>query len=68
MEAQLDEVRQQLLSRSAEEYRSNEGWKQQLVNGITGLADRARQMAFEDKVALVRSFGELGKRKFALAA
>jgi hypothetical protein len=28
MEAQLDEVRQQLLSRSAEEYRSNEGWKQ----------------------------------------
>ena len=68
MEAQLDEVRQQLLSRTADEYRSNENWKQQLVNGLTGLADKARQMATADKAALVRNFGELGKRKFSLAA
>ena len=68
MEAQLAEVRQQLLSRTAEEYRGNEGWKQQLVNGLTGLADRARQMAVADKAALVQQFGAMGKRKFALAA
>jgi hypothetical protein len=68
MEAQLDEVRQQLLTRTAEEYRSNENFKQQLVAGLTGLADKARQMASEDKAELVRNFGELGKRKFALAA
>lgn len=68
MEARLDEVRQQLLSRSAEEYRSNEGWKQQLINGLTSLADKARHMASEDKAALVQQFGSMGKRKFALAA
>ena len=61
-------LRQQLLSRSAEEYRTNESWKQQLVAGLTGLADKARQMANEDKSALVRNFGEMGKRKFAIAA
>ena len=68
MEAQLAEVRQQLLSRTAEEYRSNQGWKQQLINGLSGLADKARQMATEDKTTLVRNFGEMGKRKFSLAA
>ncbi len=68
MEEQLDQVRQQLLSRTAEQYRHNEGWKQQLVNGLTGLADKARQMASEDKAALVQQFGAMGKRKFALAA
>jgi hypothetical protein len=68
METQLDQVRQQLLSRTAEQYRNNEGWKQQLVNGLTGLADRAREMAGEDKAALVQQFGSMGKRKFALAA
>jgi hypothetical protein len=39
-----------------------------LVAGLTGLADKARQMASEDKAALERNFGELGKRKFTLAA
>ena len=37
METQLDQVRQQLLSRTAEQYRNNEGWKQQLVNGLNGV-------------------------------
>jgi len=68
MEQQLDDVRQQLLTRTAEEYRSNSNWKQELVNGLTGLADRAKTMATEDTTALVRNFGELGKRKFSLAA
>ena len=68
MEAQLNEVRQQLLSRTAEEYRSNQGWKQQLVQGLTGLANKAREMATADKTTLVRNFGEMGKRKFSLAA
>ena len=68
MEAQLDEVRRQLLSRTAEEYRSNQGWKQQLVQGLTGLADKAREMAVADKAALVQQFGAMGKRKFSLAA
>jgi hypothetical protein len=68
MEQQLEEVRQQLLTRTAEEYRSNATWKQQLVSGLTGLADRAKSMATEDTSALVRNFGELGKRKFSLAA
>jgi hypothetical protein len=68
MEQQLDEVRQQLLTRTAEEYRSNSNWKQQLINGLTGLADRAKAMASEDTSALIRNFGELGKRKFSLAA
>lgn len=68
MEDQLDEVRQQLLSRTAEQYRSNADWKQQLVSGLTDLADKAGQMATEDTAALVQRFGEMGKRRFALAA
>jgi len=68
MDRQLEQVRQELLSRTAEEYRNNETWKQQLVSGLTALGDRARQMAQEDKAALVQRFGELGRRKFALAA
>jgi hypothetical protein len=68
METQLNEVRQQLLSRTAEQYRNNDNWKQQLVQGLTGLATKAKEMASEDKTALVHTFGELGKRKFSLAA
>jgi len=68
MERQLEQVRGEILSRSAEEYRNNATWKGQLVTGLTALGDRARQMAQEDKAALVQRFGELGRRKFSLAA
>jgi len=68
METQLNEVRQQLLSRTAEQYRNNDNWKQQLVQGLTGLATKAKEMASEDKTVMVHTFGELGKRKFSLAA
>ncbi len=68
MEQQLETVRKELLSRTAEEYRDDVFARQRLVNGLNSLAEQARQLAKQDATELVQRFGELGRRKFHLAA
>lgn len=68
MEEQLDRVRRELLTRSAEEYRDNSLAHQGLVAGLSRLSAKARELAQENASELVRQFGELGRRKFSLAA
>ncbi len=68
MEAQLEQVRKQLLTKTAEEYRDSARSRNALKNGLAQLADRARELAREDASELVQRFGELGRRKFELAA
>ena len=68
MDRQLERVRTELLSRSAEEYRDSSTARLRLTNGLQQLADHARQLAKQDAGELVERFGELGRRKFQLAA
>ena len=68
MERQLERVRTELLSKSAEEYRDNATARLRLTNGLQQLASHARQLARQDAGELVERFGELGRRKFQLAA
>lgn len=66
MEQQLEQVREELLTRSAADYRDDRYAEQQLTNGLTQLRDYARNMASQDADDLVRRFGDLGHRKFHL--
>jgi uncharacterized protein YbjQ (UPF0145 family) len=68
MEAELDRVRQEFLSRNAEEYRDDSFARIRLEQGLQGLADKARDLAKQDARELVEQFGQLGRRKFSLAA
>lgn len=68
MDSQLEHVRKELLNRTAEEYRSSEFAREQLVQGLAALRNSATALAREDASHLVQRFGELGKRKFNLAA
>ena len=68
MEQQLETVRKELLSSTAEEYRDDVFARQRLVNGLKSLAEQAQQLAKQDATELVQRFGELGRRKFHLAA
>lgn len=68
MERQLEQVRRELLSKSAEEYRDSDSARSHLVNGLSRLRDRANQLARVDATDLVQRFGEMGRRKFHLAA
>lgn len=68
MEEQLEQVRNELLTRTAEEYRDNSAATSKLVQGLSQLADKARELVKEDASELVQRFGGLGKRKFYLAA
>ena len=68
MERQLEAVRKELLNRSATEYRDSDAARGQLVQGLAKLRDQAKQLAMADSNALVERFGEMGRRKFSLAA
>jgi hypothetical protein len=68
MEQRLEAVRKELLTRTAEEYRDNASARARLVNGLSKLRDQAGQMVGEDATELVQRFGEMGRRKFNLAA
>ncbi|MEA3210779.1 MAG: hypothetical protein QOE70_3836 [Chthoniobacter sp.] len=68
MEQQLEQVRKELLSRTAEEYRDSSHAQKQLVKGLTALADKAKELARADTTEIVQRFGQIGKRKFNLAA
>lgn len=68
MEQQLESVRKELLSRTAEEYRDSTRARNQLVAGLSQLRDTANRLATQDAAELVQRFGEMGKRRFHLAA
>jgi hypothetical protein len=68
LEARLEEVRRQFLTRTAEEYRDDKRSQARLTQGIKSLADTAREMAREDASEIVSRFGQMGVRKFTLAA
>jgi hypothetical protein len=68
MEQQLERVRQELLSKSAQEYRDSAAARERLTQGLSNLAAHARHLIDTDVRELVERFGELGRRKFHLAA
>ena len=68
MASELEAARKELLSRTAQEYRDSAFARTQLTQGLSRLAERARQLATADAAELVQRFGEMGKRKFHLAA
>ena len=68
MADQLELARQQFLSRTADQYRDSDVARTQLVNGLSALRDRARTMVAEDATQLVEQFGQMGRRRFQLAA
>ena len=68
MARQLETVRTELLTRTAEEYRDSATARQRLVTGLSRLGAEARSLAQQDASELVQRFGSLGQRKFQLAA
>lgn len=68
LQERLEEVRRQFLTRTAEEYRDNDKARLRLQSGIANLANAAREMARADAREIVERFGQMGARKFNLAA
>lgn len=68
LEEQLEEARRKLLSKSAEQYRGNDFAQGKLRRGIQRLGDKARELAKQDTEEIVERFGQMGRRKFNLAA
>jgi len=68
MEQQLEHVKKELLTKTAEEYRDSAVARARLKNGLSQLANHARNLAHQDVSELVERFGEMGRRKFNLAA
>ena len=68
MEQRLEQVRRELLGRTAEQYRDSASARTQLTQGLARLSQEARRLAQQDTVELVNRFGNLGRRKFNLAA
>ena len=67
MEQQLDRVRSELLTRSAEDYRNSLTASRSLESGLSQLRDQARELASQDARELVERFGQMGRRKLQLA-
>ena len=68
MEEQLERVRREFLSRTAEEYRDSTTSQARLRAGLGKLRDTARELAQQDASEIVASFGQMGVRRFNLAA
>jgi hypothetical protein len=68
MEAQLENVRRELLTQTAAEYRNSAHAQQKLRQGLNALAGKARELAQADARETVQNFGRLGQRRFHLAA
>ncbi len=68
MEAHLDNIRRELLSRTAEEYRDSAHAQSKLRQGLGDLAAKARELAQADATELVQRFGQMGRRRITLAA
>lgn len=68
LDAQLEKVRSQFLGSTAEQYRDNATARTRMTEGIQRLAETARDMARQDTREVVERFGQLGVRRFNLAA
>lgn len=68
IERQLEQAKRELLSRTAEEYRDSATARRRLTDGLSRLRDQANQLARQDATELVQRFGQMGHRKFNLAA
>ena len=68
MEEQLERVRREFLSRTAEEYRESTTAQAKLRSGLAKLRDTARELAQSDAREIVENFGQMGRRRFNLAA
>lgn len=68
MEERLERVRQEFLSRTAEEYRDSASAQAKLRTGLAKLRDTARELAHADAREVVENFGQMGRRRFNLAA
>lgn len=67
LETTLENFRQNLLRRSAEDYRNNPGAMASLTDGLNRLRENAVQLAREDASAIVSRFGQVGQRRLATA-
>ena len=67
MEQQLDRVRGELLSMSAEDYRQSPSATRSLEAGLGQLRDHANELATRDACDLVERFGQQGRGKLQLA-
>lgn len=67
LEARLEEVRKQFLTKTAEEYRDSATAQRKLDAGIRNLADEARRLARSDATEIVERFGQMGVRRFSLS-
>jgi len=68
MTTELERVRKEFLTMTAEEYRNSNSAVKNLTTGLEQLRDHARELARQDAADLVNRFGSLGRRKFQLAA
>ena len=68
LESRLHEVREKFLQRTAEEYRDDAFARQQLQQGLRRLGDKAKELAAQDAKEIVQRFGQMGVRKFHMAA
>ncbi len=66
LEEQLENVRRELLSRTAEQYRDSAFYQGKLKAGLQSLANTARDMARQDSRELVERFGQMGQRKIMM--
>jgi hypothetical protein len=67
LEGTLERFREQLLTRSAEDYRNNSGAMTNLRDGLNRLHDTALAMARTDGRDVLARFGQLGGRRLAVA-
>jgi hypothetical protein len=67
LEQTLENFRQNLLRRTAEEYRNQPGAMASLTDGLNRLRESAVQLAREDASAIVARFGQVGQRRLATA-
>jgi hypothetical protein len=68
LEIMLEKARRELLSKTAEEFRNNASAHAKLTTGLKKLGDEARKLANQEATEIVQRFGQLGVRRFSLAA
>ena len=65
LETTLERFREELLTRSAEDYRNDRGAMDSLTNGLSRLRESAVQLAHNDARDVLSRFGQMGGRKLA---
>jgi hypothetical protein len=68
LENTLEKVRRDLLTRSAEDYRRDQGAMASLTDGLARLRENAVQLAQSDAREVLARFGQMGARKLAAAS